>query len=206
VNRHLELLSDSGSVRFLRKSGNKGGGEWFVPYAELILDLKRVTYDDIISRKCGVVAARLLRIIREKGKVDEKMLSEQALLQPKGMRKMLAELQTIGALDLQEVPRGNDRAAVRSFYFWFHRPDYAYSLLLLDMYKSMTRLYQRLLFERRQHSILLAKCGREDVKGRENELLSEQELRDLQKVRHREQVLLIQIFRIDSLVRIFRDY
>lgn len=206
VNRHLELLADCPFARFARKAGNKGGGEWFVPYRELVGDLQRAVYDDIVGRRCGPAAARALRIIREKGKVDEKMLWEMALLPTAAMRKVLGELQAMGAVDLQEVPRGNDRAASRSFFFWFHNSSRAHSLLLLDMYKSIARLYQRLLAERKHHSILLAKCEREDVKGHESELLADSELRELQRLRRREHMILVQIFRIDSLVRIFRDY
>ncbi|ANB15043.1 Rpc82p [Sugiyamaella lignohabitans] len=205
TNRHLELLADS-PIRFVRKVGNRGGGEWFVPFNELVQDLKRVTYEDIITRKYGPVATRLLRVIREKGKVDEKLLSQITLLQSKDICSHLTDLQGIGCLNLQEVPKTNDRAPGRNFYLWFHKPTRAYSLLVQDLYKTMNRLYTRLGSERKTSSILLAKLEREDVKGNEETYLSAQEKRELAELRRAEEKLLVQLFRVEGLVRIFRDY
>lgn len=205
LNRHLEVLADS-SVRFLQKVGTRGGGEWFVPFQNVVEDLKRVTYDSIVFNKFGAASNRILRVIRDKGKVDERMLSQLTLLQSKDIRNHLSDLQGIGGVDLQEVPRGNDRAPTRTFYLWFHRPNSAYSQILQDLYQAMNRIYARMVDERNRNPTLVIKLQREDVKGHENEYLSEMEKKELTEMQLKEQRLLGQLFRIDQLVRIFRDY
>ena len=70
----------------------------------------------------------------------------------------------------------------------------------------MSRLYTRLLAERSDRHILLAKLEREDVKDNEALYLSEQEKRELRQLRKIEEKILVQILRLDGLVRMFRDY
>lgn len=205
VNQHLQLLADN-SVKLLQNVGNKGGGEWFIPFKDLMDDVRRVTYDEIMENKYGTVATRILRVVREKGKVDEKMLTQLALIPAKDIRSNLTDLQNIGCLELQEIPRGVDRAPGRTFYLWFHRPHRAYTLLIEDLYRSMTRIYSRIQSERQRHLVLNAKLQREDVKDHEDEFLSLGEKEELRKMRQVEERLVIQLLRIDSLVRLFRDY
>lgn len=205
LNRHLEVLADS-LTHFLQKVGTRGGGEWFVPFNLLVQDLKLHTYDTIVLNKYGSAATRILRVVREKGKIDEKLLSQMTLLQSKHIRNYLSDLQSIGCVELQEVPRGNDRAPSRTFYLWYHRPITAYEQILQHLYKAMNRLYTRLMTERNRNPTLVNKLQREDVKGHEDEYLTELERKELNDMRHKEQKLLGQLFRIDELVRIFRDY
>ncbi|KAA8898668.1 hypothetical protein TRICI_006485 [Trichomonascus ciferrii] len=202
VRKHLELLADS-PMKFLIKINSS---EWFVPFEEAMKHARRLTYDEIVTNKCGNIPARLLRIIRDKGRVDEKFLSKVALIQSNDLRGHLAKLQDFGAIDLQEIPRGNDRAPARTYYLWYHDPQRAYLHLLHDTYCTQERLYSRMLFEKKEQSILLSKLEREDVKGNEDQFLNTQEKHDLRALRQKEEKLLAQIWRLDEIVKVFRDY
>lgn len=202
VRKHLELLADN-PMKFLTKINST---EWFVPFEDAMKHARRLTYDEIVTNKCGNIPARLLRIIRDKGRVDEKFLSKVALLQSNDLRGHLAKLQDFGAIDLQEIPRGNDRAPARTYYLWYHDPQRAYLHLLHDTYCTQERLYSRMLFEKKEQSILLSKLEREDVKGNEEAFLSTQEKKELRVLRQKEEKLLAQIWRLDEIVKVFRDY
>ncbi|KAK9471417.1 RNA polymerase III subunit RPC82-domain-containing protein [Dipodascopsis tothii] len=166
INRHLELLAES-KLGLLRRAGGKGGGEWAVDFVALADSLRRLEYERIVERRFGTVACRLLRIVRDLGRVDEKLLGQIALLQPKDIRAHLAGLHEIGCFDLQEVPKGNDRAPSRTYYLWYHKPQQAYALILQDVLKTMSRTFQRILEERARCQTLTNKLQREESKAAE---------------------------------------
>ena len=104
LNLHLDLLADS-PLKFVMKEGSRADGEWFVPFDEVIENIKRITYEEILSKKYTSSATRILRVIREKGKLDEKLLSGATLLQSSTIRNLCHQLLAVGALELQEIPR-----------------------------------------------------------------------------------------------------
>lgn len=204
LNNHLEILSNS-VIPFLRRPPGSRG-EYFVPFAELMEVVRQYAYDDIVEKKFGQLAVRILRVVREKQKVSETFLSTVALLNTVELRKYTSKMEAAGCLDIQEVARSADRAPSRTYYFWYHKAPRAYSLILEDLYKSMANLYTRLLAEQNTNSILLAKLQREDVKGNEDAYLSTQEKMELAELRRREEKIMVQMMRLDQLVRVFRDY
>lgn len=71
IIQHLEALSKD-SYAFLLKVETKHFGKWKVDYKQMSHLLQELQYEEVIEHRFGYVATRLLRIIREKGKVDEK--------------------------------------------------------------------------------------------------------------------------------------
>ncbi|KAK9458576.1 RNA polymerase III subunit RPC82-domain-containing protein [Lipomyces oligophaga] len=205
VNIHLSLLSSVGSFPFIHKIGTKGGGEWTIDFPALASRIQEFEYTQLIERRQGPIASRLLRIVRAKGRIDEKQIAQIALLPTKEIRSHLTALHEIGALDLQEVPKGSDHAPSRTYYLWFHNPQSAYSLMAQQILRAMTRCYQRMVDERRKRPGVMAKLQREDVRRNEAHLLTKAEREQVQRIRDIEQRLLTQILRLDRLVLIFRD-
>lgn len=73
IIQHLEALSQD-SYPLLFKIETRHFGKWKVDYKQLSSLLQELEYEKIIEHKFGYIATRLLRIIREKGKVDEKQV------------------------------------------------------------------------------------------------------------------------------------
>lgn len=205
VTRHLDLLAAS-PLKLVIRAGNRGGGEWYVPFDDLRETLKRVSYEQIIENKLGPLAIRLFRIIKDKGMVNDEMLARTALLRADTIAQLAATLHDFGALDLQEVPRSNDRTPVKTFFLWFHNPKRSYNIILQDIYKGLSRMYKRIISERKEHSILLGKLEREDVKENEDQYLTESEKQEIKELRSAEEKLLVQIGRLQTLARIFDEY
>lgn len=205
VAKHLELLANS-PLKLLVKAGNRGGGEWFVPFAELRETLKRVSYEQMVENRYGPLALRVLRIIKDKGMVNDELMARTALLRADTIAQLASTLHDFGALDLQEVPRSNDRTPVKTYFLWFHNPKRAYSIVLQDMYKALSRMYKRILEERKEHPVLLAKLDREDVKENEDMYLTAAEKKEIWELRSTEEKLLVQINRLQALTRIFAEY
>merc|ERR1712098_261945 len=127
---------------------------------------------NLISARIGPTGMRLVRMLIDKGKLDEKLLQEMGLLSAKEMRQALAELQTLGLIELQEVPREPQRQPNRTIFLWFYDALRARDLLLGQLYKSMARCYQRLqVVERERMRATLDKIERDDVKDRIEEVV-----------------------------------
>lgn len=73
IKQHLELLAED-SFKFLRLESNRGMGEWSVDYKELGKLMKQIEVEKVVEERFGGMGTRLLRIIKEKGRVDEKQV------------------------------------------------------------------------------------------------------------------------------------
>ncbi|KAF8468344.1 RNA polymerase III subunit RPC82-domain-containing protein [Kalaharituber pfeilii] len=205
IKDHLDLLAQD-SYPFVKSEGNRGLGEWSVDFGALIKTMKQVEIEKIIEQRFGGVATRLLRILQEKGKLDEKQLATIALRKSTSIRSTLSALQEAGHLELQEVPKTADRAASRTIFLWYYDPDRARLNVLHDIYKAMSRTLQRIAHERSEVQPLLEKAERTDILGKEELYLSKAELRTIARFRVIEEKLLAQVGRLDRQVMIFRDY
>ena len=74
IKEHLDLLAQD-SYHFVKSEGNRGLGEWSVDFGGLMKTIKQVEMEKIIGQRFGGVGLRLLRILQEKGKLDEKQVT-----------------------------------------------------------------------------------------------------------------------------------
>lgn len=190
---HKFVAQDSNSLR------------WIVDFPQLSKHLRREEALRLAGSRLNNVALRLIRVLLDKGKLDEKFLQEVSLLGAKDLRQCLAKLKTLGFLGLQEVPREPQRQPNRTMFLWFYDSDQVRKLLLADLYKCMARLLRRLKAERDMIGAVLDKAERTDVKGNEEKLLSSGETKVLRQWRRKEEWLLVELERLDDSVIILRD-
>lgn len=205
VNQHLSLLSQppynlASSVEVSRVI------KWRVGFRGLARKLRHLELERLIESRYGDVALRVVRVLHAKGKLDEKRLQEISLLPFKDLRQTLASMQSGGFVDLQEVPRDAQRQPSKTIFLWYYDPDRVCSSILEDTYKAMSRTLQRIKFERELIKDFLEKTERSDVKGREEEYLTEGELERLRRWRNKEAQLLAMVSRLDDMVAVFRDF
>ena len=179
---------------------------WKVPLKALTRRLRDQEICHIVKARFGEVAVRLVRILMEKGKMDERFLQEAALVTAKDARKVLAQLQKAGLIEVQEVPRETQRLPNRTYYLWFYDRDRCQQTVLERIYKSMARCLQRLEREAGRERSLLAKAGRTDVRGKEERILSKREFKAWTKWRGKEERLLGELNRLDYVVAVLRDF
>ena len=159
-----------------------------------------------VTARFGPLAARLVRILQQKGKVDEKTLTSLSLMNQKTMRKLLSELNGDGFVELQEVPKDTQRAPMKTMFFWFFDEERCRKRVLDMTYKTMCRLLQRIAVERAKVKETVEKSERLDVQGHEDELLGEGEKEALAGWRAKEERLLGELGRLDDLVAVLRDF
>lgn len=178
---------------------------WMVDFRELSAQLRREEAMHLAKSRLNGVALRLVRVLLDKGKLDEKTLQETSLLSAKDLRQCLAKLKKNGFVGLQEVPREPQRQPLRTIYLWFYDSDRVRRMLLGDLYKTMTRLLRRLKVERERIGALLEKAERIDVRGKEEKFLARGEIEVLDAWRRKEEWLLGELQRLDDSVTILRD-
>ncbi|OTA97205.1 hypothetical protein M434DRAFT_392163 [Hypoxylon sp. CO27-5] len=205
MRQHLLILAES-TQGFLRHCGAAGFGEWTVDFEPLIQHLKFVELDTLIENRFGRQGLRLTKILREKGKIDDKTLPTLALMKKPDVHVKMAEMEMAGFLDVQEVPRDNNRTAARTIFFWFFDLDRTLQRILDNTYKSMVRCLQRLDVERRKKKDVLQIADRKDVQGMEEEKLRGDVYNAYIQFLDIEKKLLGQVARLDDIVAVFRDY
>jgi DNA-directed RNA polymerase III subunit RPC3 len=154
----------------------------------------------MVKQRFGLMSLRIIRILMSRGKVDEKALQEIGLLNAKDLRRCLAQLHAHGFIDLQEVPREPQRQPARTIYLWFYDAERVKMRMMENLYKAMCRLLQRLKVERQTVSSTVQKAERSDVKGKEHEILSSDEITVLNRWRRKELWYLSELERLGSSV------
>ncbi|KAI0376590.1 RNA polymerase III subunit RPC82-domain-containing protein [Hypomontagnella monticulosa] len=205
MRQHLLILAES-TQGFVRHCGARDFGEWTVDFEPLLQHLKYVELDTLIENRFGRQGLRLTRILREKGKIDDKVLPSMALMKKPDLHVKMAEMEMAGFLDVQEVPRDNNRAANRTIFLWFFDLERTLQRILDNTCKSMVRCFQRLDVERRKRKNLLSVAERKDVQGMEEEKLRGDIYNEYVQFLDLEKKLLGQVARLDDIVAVFRDF
>lgn len=202
LRQHLYLLAES-ELNFIRHCGEE---QWTVDFKPLIQHLKEAELDVVIEHTVGRQGLRLVRILRKRGKLEEKSLPTIALMKKPDVQTKMLEMQTAGFVDVQEVPRDPSRTANRTIFLWYTATDRCISQLLERTYTTMLRCLQRLHAERRKEKDVLLLTKRTDVKGREQEVMAEGYYQRFAAHLEAEKKLLGQVMRLDELVAVLRDY
>ena len=201
---HLEVLCQE-PYGFLSHA-SEHPEKYVVVYSNLAVHLRNAEIFRIISSRFEKYAVRIIRLLLDKGKIDEKYLQEIVLMSAKELRQTLAKLQQAGFLELQEVPREAQRQPSRTMYLWFFDPDGARNVLIENTYKCMARCMQRMKVEREKVKPTIEKSERSDVRGQEEKFLAKAELEVLRAWQRKEEWLLGEVGRLDELIFVLRDF
>lgn len=205
MRQHLLLLSES-KHQFIRHCGSLGRGQWTVDFEQLLDRLRDSELDAFIEQSFGRHGLRLTRILREKGKLDEKLLHSSALMKKSDVQGKMLAMQMAGLVDVQEVPKDSSRMANRTLFFWFFDGERTQSQLLDDVYKAMLRCLQTLQVQRHRERNILSFVERMDVKGKEEEVMTAEHYNKYNRHLESQEKLLGQLMRLDDMVAVFRDY
>lgn len=205
IAKHLDLLAEHPKGFCIRAPGT---GKASVDISSLTRSLIQSELDKMINARHGRVPTRVVRLLREKGKLEEKQIALMSLKRLKDVRQVLTNLHAYGLVETQELPKDATRQPPRSTYLWFFDEDRVKALYLQYIYRGISRLFQRMKAERQSDTYRTAvdKAERADVKGREAELLAAHERELVKQWRDVEERMLIQISRMDDLVALVRDF
>ncbi|KAK4122567.1 hypothetical protein N657DRAFT_620446 [Parathielavia appendiculata] len=202
LRQHLLLLSES-RQHFVRHCGPN---EWTVDFVPLINALREAELDSVIERTSGRQGLRLVRILRAKGKLDEKALPNVALMRKPELQQKMLEMQTAGFVHVQEVPRDLKADVKKSFFLWFCDVDRSLNRLLDTSYKTMLHCMQVLEALRQKERDVLETTKRTDVRGREKDTMRKEYYERYSRFLECERKLFAQVMRLDDFVSVLRDF
>lgn len=204
VNGYFQLLRLD-NAGFLMKRDELGANHYAVNFKRIRHFMKRHLLEGLLTERFGIASCRIVRILLEKGKLDESQIQKLAMLPLKDVRLKLGMLLTNGIVQVQEVPRSSDRATSRSFHLWFVPIEKCFSELIADIYRTITNLQQRKNEELLRRSRLLEKLGRIDVLAN-MDLLNEIDKAEVTKMEKVVARIEISKDRLDAMLMILRDF
>ncbi|KAI8973457.1 RNA polymerase III subunit RPC82-domain-containing protein [Mycotypha africana] len=204
VRGYITLLRTD-AAGFIKLKDERGANQYAVNFEKLRNTMKRRMLEGLIKERYGIATCRILRILIERGKLDETQVTKLAMLKANDAREKLALLKTKGYVEIQEVPRSADRAPSRCFHLWYVPLEKCYEELLVDCYKTVCNLQQRKTHELKIRKTFIEKINRKDVV--ENpELLSEEEQKEIANIDKILERIEVSKSRVDSVIMILRDF
>jgi len=205
IEQHMRMLAEH-PRGFVDRIGTRGKGEWRVEFNSLTESLQGAEVESVISARFGTVSARVVRLLKQKGKLEQKQIEEGCMVRKRDAQAMLSNMQELGIVETQEVPRDAARQPSRAFYLWYFDQDRVAKMLLLDTYKAMSRLLQRIQVQKSFRQEVIDKAERLDVIGHEDAYLTLSDKTHLRDWREEEEKLLTQLMRQDDIVALLRDF
>ncbi|KAG5645878.1 hypothetical protein DXG03_005025 [Asterophora parasitica] len=178
--------------------------------------LRRRVLESMARERHGVEGVRILRLLLDTGKMDEKQISKAVMMAPKDVRPLLAALAADSLISTQEVPKSADRNPTRTFYLWFavslrlmlmcvdlHK---AYSVILGNLYKTLYNVGMRRRAEEEASEVkaVLEKRERSDV-SQDESLLSRLERDIVKEWEGKQKRLTVLEMRVEETVFILKD-
>ncbi|KAF9978351.1 RNA polymerase III subunit C82 [Actinomortierella ambigua] len=203
LEKYMDVLEED--LLKITKKDQGRSGQYVVNLKQAAKVMKHRVIEGMVSSRFGTHYVRIMNMLLEKGKSEEKQISKWAMMPVKDVREKLTTLYTFGVLNMQEVPKSADRAPSRTFYLWEVLPDRACEALVEKLIHTMANLRQRRFVERSKRHILLEKCERTDVQANDS-LLSLSDKRELEVLNNMLEMLEVQELRIADMVMTLRDF
>ncbi|KAF8836340.1 hypothetical protein BDN67DRAFT_911362 [Paxillus ammoniavirescens] len=168
--------------------------------------LRRRVLEAVARERHGDDGVRIVRLLLDVGKMDEKHVTKVAMMANKDVRPLLSALSSDFLISTQEVPRSADRNPTRMFYLWHVDLAKAYAALLGSLYKTLFNISARRHAEQEEPNVnaVLAKRERTDVALDEN-LLTRMEREVLAEWERKREMLNVLEMRVEEAVFILRD-
>ncbi|KAF8503747.1 hypothetical protein F5888DRAFT_1897599 [Russula emetica] len=182
------------------------GSKVYVEFEIITTRLRRRVLEAVTRERHGDEGVRVLRLLLDCGKADEKQVSKLAMIAPKDVRPLLSAMSTESLISIQEVPKSADRNPTRMFYLWYVDLSKACSVLLGNLYKTLYNINVRKQAETEEASVkaVLEKRERSDVSQDEG-LLTRNERETLKEWELKIEKLSVLEARVEEVVFILKD-
>ncbi|KAJ4488399.1 RNA polymerase III subunit RPC82 helix-turn-helix domain-containing protein [Lentinula aciculospora] len=215
IKEYLGILSSADNPTPAGRAGaflefsSKGGGSGKVQilFAVVARRLRRQVLEGVARERHGAEGVRVVRLLMDTGKLDEKQISKNVMMPLKDVRPLLSALSASSLVSIVEVPKSADRNPTRIFYLWQVDLTKAFSYILNVLYKTLYNISARRQAEREDPMLIavLDKRERSDVSVDVEGLLSQHEKEVLKAWEEKEQKLGILETRVEESVFIIKD-
>ncbi|GMM37444.1 DNA-directed RNA polymerase III subunit C82 [Saccharomycopsis crataegensis] len=197
--QHLELMANS-SIPFLRRNPN---GAYYVPFSELMSKTKEMNFMYLVKSVLGRNEFKVLNCIIKSKLIDEKALINHTLLKDDDLRVCINRLFKLQAIEVQEIPKTVDRQANRSAFAYRFNKKFNTRLLENNLLHEISLIFNHINETKEKNKLLLGKANREDIKGKEEDMLLTSELNQLKWLNENELNCVSRIHRARSIWEVF---
>ncbi|KAF9036938.1 hypothetical protein BDZ89DRAFT_1061628 [Hymenopellis radicata] len=168
--------------------------------------LRRSVLEAVTRERHGTQGVRIVRLLLQTGKMEEKQIAKVAMMAAKDVRPLLSALATDSIISTSEVPKTSERNPLRTIYLWYVDLAKAYSVILGQLYKTLYNISLRRQTERDAPLVraVLQKRERTDVKMDES-LLSSLDRDIIEGWEQKEERLTVLEMRVEESVFVLRD-
>ena len=108
-----------------------GSGNAFSLFPQcLVAFMQRKIAEEFVFERYGEKSTRIFRLLLDKGQLDQKLVSELALIPMKHVRAMLYRMMQDGVIKLQEIAKRADRTPQNTYFMWsVHLPSTYYAIV-----------------------------------------------------------------------------
>ncbi|KAJ7246343.1 hypothetical protein O6H91_Y428400 [Diphasiastrum complanatum] len=202
----------SESLGFISRAGE--GGSFFVVNLQRIIELaQRSEVEGIVLQRYGRESCRIFRLLSMKGHLEQKQISDRALVPLKETWELLFKLLKEEFVELQEISKAPDHAPSKTFYLWRVNLQGVLLHVLDDMYHAAANLGQRLAHELDQEQEILgllkqlhqSKSSGADGKAT-HVTLTQAQHEQVKRIRRVATVLENSILKLDDAIMLFHDF
>ncbi|KAF7311638.1 RNA polymerase III subunit C3 [Mycena kentingensis (nom. inval.)] len=178
-----------------------------VEFETICRRLRRRVLELVTKERHGAEGLRILRLLLNTGKMDEKQISKIVMIPPNQVRPLLATMSAESLISTQEVPKSADRNPARMFYLWHVDSTKALSVILGNVYKTLYNIGVRRQTEKEDGMLkaVLEKRERSDVSENEEGLMSRMELDMIREWEEKREKMTVLELRVEECVFILRD-
>jgi hypothetical protein len=102
VQAYFQLLRGD-NAGFLALRDEFGANQYAVNFKKLKHTMKRNLFEGLLTDRFGMASCRIVRILLDKGKLDESRIQKLAMLPPKDVRYKLGILVAAGIVEIQVI-------------------------------------------------------------------------------------------------------
>lgn len=143
AKQYLTLLCDEKTAGFLSKTDENAGGMYCANIEKSMEMLCSNACSQIIQERFGSKACRVFRLLYMKKHLEQKQISELAMIPFKEVKELLYKLFEERFIKMQEISKAGDYAPSRTFYLFSIDLTQLSRLLLGRCYQTLGNLMKR---------------------------------------------------------------
>ncbi|GFH06520.1 predicted protein [Haematococcus lacustris] len=168
--------------------------------------LKLKHLEAVAKEKFGEMGVRIFRMLLLRGQLEQKQVSDCAMIPARDTRETLYRMLTSGFVFMQDIPKTADRAPTRTFYTW--RSDWAVTCdrFAVELYRAAGNVWARLQHEMQRARQLLDLIEEATDLGKLTFSITPAQRSQLQRLNTVSQVLDAGLMQLDDSIALFNTF
>lgn len=195
------------SLELVSYIGEGPGGSTYCVNMQRIIDLIRLKQLEAVVRdRFGVPALRIFRLLLLRGQLEQKQISDFAMMPQKDCRELLYRMLRGGFLGLQEISKTSDHAPSRTFYTWRANVAGASECLAAELYKAAFNALTRLKFEMMKDKEIIELIEQAKETGVLTVTFTATQKARIGRLQKVSQLLETNLLLLDDMISVFNDF